>query len=137
MKTEICGLYFTLLTLTRADTNLYRQSRHIIEHQSGRPFNVYWNIPSWNCPKLGIDLELEKYGILHNDKQSWNGSVINIFYSLVNGHWPYYKDTKAINGGIPQLGNITKHLEIFRANVKTMIVNPNFDGLAVIDWEQW
>ena len=44
---------------------------------------------------------------------------------------------KAVNGGIPQLGNLTKHLELFRQNVSSMIVDPDYSGLAVIDWEQW
>ena len=52
--------------------------------------------------ELGVDLNLDKFGILHNEKQSWNGSVINIFYSGY-GKWPYFgPNGEEINGGIPQ-----------------------------------
>ena len=57
---------------------------------------------------------------------------MNIFYSKHNGYWPYYANGKPVNGGIPQLGNLTKHLELFLSNVSSMIVDPEYDGLDAV-----
>ena len=63
--------------------------------------------------------------------------MINIFYSHVTGHWPYYLNGEEVNGGIPQLGNLSLHLEKFRERVEIMIPDEKFNGLAIIDWERW
>ena len=58
--------------------------------------------------------------------------ILQKFGAIKNG-----VNGKAVNGGIPQLGNLTKHLDFFRPNVSSMIVDQDYTGLAVIDWEQW
>ena len=97
-----------------------------LDHPS---FRVFWNSPSQNCPKLGVDLELAKYGIEANENQSWNGSVVNILYSNVIATWPYYDaNENAVNGGIPQLGDLDRHLDSVKRTVSKMIPDKNFDG---------
>ena len=92
-------------------------------------FRVFWNSPSQNCAKLGVDLELAKYGIEANENQSWNGSVINILYSNVIGTWPYYdKNGNPVNGGLPQMGDLEKHLESVARTVSKMISKKDFNG---------
>jgi len=89
--TMLVGKYVPLAYLIYPGiTSLYRESAENLIRNNGRTFSAVWNIPSWNCPKLGVDLELDKYGIQHNINQSWNGSVMNIFYSKNNGYWPYF-----------------------------------------------
>jgi len=98
----------------------------LLDRQS---FRVFWNSPSQNCPKLGVDLELTKNGIEANENQSWNGSVVNILYSNVIGTWPYYDaNENAMNGGIPQLGELARHLESVKRTVSKMIPNKDFNG---------
>ena len=114
-------------------------------------FRVFWNSPSQNCPKIGVDLELAKYGIEANENQSWNGSVVNILYSNVIGTWPYYDaNEKAMNGGIPQLGDLDRHLDSVKRTISTMIPDKDFNGyeykrfarikilrIGILDWETW
>ena len=41
------------------------------------------------------------------------------------------------NGGVPQLGALNDHLELFRKNLDELIPDPKNDGLAIIDFESW
>lgn len=45
--------------------------------------------------------------------------------------------TKQRNGGVPQEGNLTYHLDLFQTDVNEQIADVNFSGLAVIDFESW
>ena len=101
-------------------TSLYRESAENLIRNNGRTFSAVWNIPSWNCPKLGVDLELDKYGIQHNINQSWNGSVMNIFYSKHNGHWPYFdNDAVFLNGSKLLFSAVFKE----RKNLRMIFLN--------------
>lgn len=41
------------------------------------------------------------------------------------------------NGGVPQEGNIKKHLKVFKAHLEEQIVDKSFSGIGVIDFESW
>lgn len=41
------------------------------------------------------------------------------------------------NGGIPQEGNLVKHLEAFERDVKKAIPHESFKGIGVINFDQW
>ncbi|CAD1474545.1 unnamed protein product [Heterotrigona itama] len=41
------------------------------------------------------------------------------------------------NGGVPQEGNLTKHLEVFREHLIHQIPDKSFHGVGVIDFESW
>lgn len=41
------------------------------------------------------------------------------------------------NGGVPQEGNLTLHLDYFRRHLNEQIPNANFSGIGVIDFESW
>lgn len=41
------------------------------------------------------------------------------------------------NGGVPQEGNLTKHLEVFREHLINQIPDKSFHGVGVIDFESW
>ena len=41
------------------------------------------------------------------------------------------------NNRLPQLGNITAHLENVTADINAAIPNPEFSGLGVLDFEEW
>jgi hypothetical protein len=41
------------------------------------------------------------------------------------------------NGGVPQEGNLTRHLEIYRQHVDELVPDANNGGLVVIDFESW
>ena len=42
---------------------------------------------------------------------------------------------KSSNGAIPQQGNVTFHTELLRAHLSTLIPDPKFFGLCLIDFE--
>ena len=41
------------------------------------------------------------------------------------------------NGGVPQEGNLTLHLENFRKHLDEQINDINFNGIGIIDFESW
>ena len=44
---------------------------------------LVWNIPTQTCAKqFGIDVDVEKYGILENKMDGRLGDVIGLFYSV-------------------------------------------------------
>lgn len=42
-----------------------------------------------------------------------------------------------VNGGIPQRGNLSLHLEQVHRDVDALFPDPDYHGYAVIDWEVW
>lgn len=41
------------------------------------------------------------------------------------------------NGGVPQEGNLTAHLEIYRKHVDELVPDRDNSGLVIIDFESW
>lgn len=41
------------------------------------------------------------------------------------------------NGGVPQEGNLTLHLNVFKETVEVLIPDEDFQGIGVIDFESW
>lgn len=102
-----------------------------------RPFMVIWNEPSAHCEAHGINLNLSAWDIVENPNDTFAGDNMNIYYHL--GDWPALnRKTGAVvsNGGVPQRGNLPYHLDQAKAQIlKT--TKPDFDGVAVIDMEEW
>lgn len=62
---------------------------------------------------------------------------MTIFYRDHLGMYPYLsRDGTEMNGGIPQLGDLAAHLSLTEMEISDMLQS-NFSGLAVIDWEEW
>lgn len=106
-------------------------------------FEIYWNVPSYNCRKL---FNPDEHGITMNANHEFQGSKIVIFYERDLGYYPYCEDqdvknattcTKPKYGGVPQATNLTAHLEKLARDVVIKIPDPEFDGLAIIDYERW
>ncbi|XP_073325579.1 hyaluronidase-3-like isoform X1 [Pagrus major] len=104
----------------------------------GRPFVVVWNMPTAQCQKrYKIRLELRDFDIVENRQQRFQGQKMTIFYRDRLGKYPYLsRDGRKVNGGIPQLGDLSAHLTSTVTQVTSML-QPDFSGLAVIDWEEW
>lgn len=41
------------------------------------------------------------------------------------------------NGGVPQEGNLTEHLYVYRRVVEELVPDKNNTGLVIIDFESW
>uniref|UniRef100_A0A1D0C0T3 Hyaluronidase n=1 Tax=Hadronyche infensa TaxID=153481 RepID=A0A1D0C0T3_HADIN len=104
-------------------------------------FNVRWNVPTIQCLKTyGIDFVplLRSYGILVNNGDEFRGGVNTIFYESQLGLYPHLNQTDyPVNGGIPQLGDLSAHLKKSRQDIDKIIPDVQFTGLGIIDWESW
>ncbi|KIH64301.1 hyaluronoglucosaminidase [Ancylostoma duodenale] len=72
--------------------------------------------------------------------QEFFGNKVVIFYENRFGLCPYYKaydPSQPINGGLPQNISIENHLAVVEKQIKGAIPDENFNGIAVIDIEQW
>lgn len=67
---------------------------------------------------------------------SCRGEKITILYDP--GMFPALGTKKERrNGGVPQEGNLTMHLEIYRSHIDELVPDVSNDGLVVIDFESW
>ncbi|KAG8002826.1 Hyaluronidase-1 [Nibea albiflora] len=103
-----------------------------------RPFVVVWNMPTAQCRnRYNIHLDLRDFDIVENREQLFQGQKMTIFYRDRLGQYPYIsRDGTKMNGGIPQLGDLSAHLDLAESQMSSLL-QPNFRGLAVIDWEEW
>ncbi|MEE6525914.1 hypothetical protein FKM82_026230 [Ascaphus truei] len=105
----------------------------------GRPFIVVWNAPTGQCKmRYKIELDLSVFDIVANTNETLIGSNVTIFYHTHLGHYPYFTDDgHPVNGGVPQNESLTKHLKKAEDDINRLIPNKHFQGLGVIDWENW
>lgn len=110
-----------------------------------KPFLAVWQAKTSRClDDFGVNLSLSSYGIVHNKNETWWGESVTTMGKI--GLYPYYDrntsfhhhdNATAHNGGIPQLGNLTAHLEQVMIDIQECIPDKNFNGLGIIDWEEW
>ncbi|KAJ8394865.1 hypothetical protein AAFF_G00042200 [Aldrovandia affinis] len=103
------------------------------------PFITVWNAPTEPCmSKYKVDLDLSVFDIVLNQNQSFMGQNITIFYESKLGLYPHYGARgEAVNGGVPQNFSLREHLSRAQADIVMDIPSPDFQGLAVVDWESW
>ncbi|XP_015114803.1 hyaluronidase [Diachasma alloeum] len=104
-------------------------------------YRVYWNVPTFMCHKYGLNFEeiQRDYGIIQNRNDDFRGENIAILYDP--GQFPAILKSPngsmyLRNGGVPQEGDLQKHLELFKVHVNEQI-SKDFSGVGVIDFESW
>uniref|UniRef100_A0A7M4FXR3 Hyaluronidase n=1 Tax=Crocodylus porosus TaxID=8502 RepID=A0A7M4FXR3_CROPO len=104
-----------------------------------KPFIVVWNAPTEQCRlRYKVDLDLSVFDIASNTNETLSGSNVTIFYHTHLGHYPFYSDNGyPVNGGVPQNESLIKHLNKAKSDIDYSIPMKKFQGLAVIDWENW
>ena len=102
---------------------------------TGWPYTSVWDSPTILCERFKLDFDLSQYLIVQNEGRAFDGNRITLLYQL--GEFPRVDGGKAINGGIPQLGNLSLHLELLRRDVDLLIPSKDFNGLAIMDFEAW
>ena len=108
------------------------------------PFEVVWNA-QWPelCPDAHAAPDaLSRFGITANEHNAFNGDAITILYNhpgnITLGDWPCVGDGGTeYNGGIPQLGNLSKHLAAVKRDVEAAFPDPQHRGIIAVDWEVW
>ncbi|XP_028035357.1 hyaluronidase-like isoform X1 [Bombyx mandarina] len=111
--------------------------------ETKKPFYVYWNVPTMQCRSKKIPFEdlFEKFGILQNENDSFLGKAVSILYDP--GLFPALLTNETSgqiifrNGGVPQEGDLAKHLEVFRRNLVQCVPDEDFSGVGIIDFESW
>jgi hyaluronoglucosaminidase len=95
---------------------------------------VYWNFPTHMCQQHGINFtELTtKFSIVQNEGDQFRGDIITKLdepgrfpklFSNING----VLDSQ--NGGVPQFGKLSEHIEIFKKNVEELVPDVHNNGL--------
>ncbi|XP_065605935.1 hyaluronidase-1 [Cyrtonyx montezumae] len=104
-----------------------------------RPFVTVWNIPSEPCAQqYNISLDLRVFDVVANAGEAFTGQDITLFYSSRLGLFPYYTaQGQPVNGGLPQNASLAAHLQRARRDITAALPSAVYDGLAVVDWEQW
>lgn len=99
------------------------------------PFSVYWNVPSHQCAKYDVYINVSQYGLLQNAGDAFYGDKVTIQYAP--GAFPYLdKGGQPVRGGIPQNGSLTTHVQDFINKLNTL-VPLDFAGAAVLDFEEY
>lgn len=83
-------------------------------------------------------MDVSVFDVVANKEQSFQGSNMTIFYREELGTYPYYTPTgEPVFGGLPQNASLVTHLAHTFQDIKAAMPEPDFSGLAVIDWEAW
>ena len=100
------------------------------------PYAIVWNCATILCTNKGVTFNVTKFDIVQNANDSRAGEYITLLPAL--GKFPVIEDNgEYVNGGIPQLGDLVAHVGNVSLDVKNLIPDVNYDGLAVIDFEAW
>uniref|UniRef100_G1K984 Hyaluronidase n=1 Tax=Anolis carolinensis TaxID=28377 RepID=G1K984_ANOCA len=104
-----------------------------------KAFVVVWNAPTEQCRlRYKVDLDLNIFDVLSNPNDTLNGPTVTIFYPSQLGYYPHFANHRdSIEGGIPQNQSIIKHLNKAKLDINRFIKIKTFQGLGVIDWEDW
>ena len=113
----------------------------------GGHFPVVWN-SKWpqDCADDGAPVTnrraalLASFGVMTNAGAGYYGPAANDSINTMGafGLWPHItSDGSRFNGGIPQRGNLSLHLERVRQDIERYMPSPLWAGAAVIDFEEW
>ncbi|KAM9651481.1 hyaluronidase PH-20 [Trichechus inunguis] len=98
-----------------------------------------WNAPTERCTeKFHVSLDLSLFSLVGSPRKHITGQNLTIFYTDRLGYYPYIdeKTGESVNGGIPQMEDLTKHLTKAKQDI-SYYTQTRHVGLAVIDWEMW
>lgn len=113
--------------------------RRVLPSINELPFMTVWNAPTALCEsRFGVDLDLTVFDIVANHDQVFMGDNITIFYERQLGLYPHYTPLGAsVNGGCPQNASLDDHLWKVDSDLRALVPEREFRGLAVVDWESW
>jgi hyaluronoglucosaminidase len=99
------------------------------------PFPLYWNVGEQNPPPVDVT----QWGFTsRNYTQVGNECSNPGCRPWTQGLFPTINDTgEKINGGVPQAGNLSLHLNSFKEGVLKWIPDEEWSGNAVLDFEAW
>jgi hyaluronoglucosaminidase len=96
-------------------------------------FRVFWNVPTFMCHRYGMDFSdaQSRWNIVQNSGDVFRGEHMVILYDP--GEFPAllldkYGKLHPRNGGVPQEGDLERHLSKLRTQVDELVPNHNFQG---------
>lgn len=97
-------------------------------------YQVYWNMPTFQCRKHSVNFTSvsSQWGMRQNYGDDFRGDVLALLYDP--GLFPALLSTTAggtpvpRNGGVPQAGNLSIHLDRFRDQLAMLIPTTTFQG---------
>ena len=98
---------------------------------SAHRITPYCNFPCPGCTVAAFD-----YAAC-NTTQTGNECNLAGCRPWSQGAFPHYNGDTPVNGGIPQRGNITLHVALLEAGIARWLPDPDYDGNAVFDFEDW
>ncbi|XP_072506692.1 hyaluronidase-1 [Notamacropus eugenii] len=103
------------------------------------PFVAIWNAATNICQtQFQVSIDLDTFHIVANPDQVFKGPNMTIFYSTQLGLYPSYtSEWQPVNGGLPQNASLPDHLSKACQDILASLPKPDFQGLAVIDWDSW
>ncbi|KAM4676905.1 hyaluronidase-1-like isoform 1-T3 [Discoglossus pictus] len=130
-------LVVLLITIEVTTAQTLKQTRKPLVNLN--PFISIWNAPTEQCKRrYNIDLDLSVFDIVINANETLSGSNVTIFYHTHLGLYPYFTDDgKPVHGGVPQNESLENHLKKAEHDINRLIPGKGFQGLGVIDWENW
>eukprot|EP01084_Bolivina_argentea_P180158 311236_1 len=100
-------------------------------------YPVFWNVDETHEPKINIS----QFNILTKNYTQCGDVCSNQqdnCISWTQGYWSIINSSGGIiNGGVPQNGNLTLHLETINKTLPQWIPNIYWSGNAVLDFEDW
>ncbi|KAJ6656205.1 hypothetical protein lerEdw1_004036 [Lerista edwardsae] len=132
-------LWIQYLALTAFIVDGYIMKSAPLPMLPGNPFITFWNAPTEPCKRrYKVDLQLATYGIVANPNETLSGSTVTIFYHNRMGIYPHVDEQGNIHhGGIPQSQDLQEHLVQVEVDIDKALPKRMFNGLGVIDWENW
>ncbi|KAK4878603.1 hypothetical protein RN001_011109 [Aquatica leii] len=133
--------FVLILTVFVVTADVRAQDSNDVARDKRLLFKTYWNMPTFQCAryKLGFEQLAQKYNILQNQNDDFRGDQISLLYDP--GVFPAILSSRSgdfyRNGGVPQEGNLTLHLNTYAEKLDELIPNKNFSGVGVIDFESW
>jgi len=118
---------------------------------AGRAFSLLWNVPwadACRAANHSIDVvNFAAYGIRTNPDLAFNGPAVATLYPEHTGTFPFLQcpsgcphncpaeqQCKAVNNGLPQLVNMTSHLQKWRSDIVRLFPDPLCTAVAALDW---
>ena len=106
------------------------------------PLEVLWNAPypqACRADPSAFARDASRWGLTVNAGAAANGAAI---YTIGQGEGLYPRfgiDGAPINGGLPQLADVERHLAVWLRHVTLLLgpPGPELRGVVGLDWESW
>eukprot|EP00039_Didymoeca_costata_P015420 m.262101 g.262101 ORF g.262101 m.262101 type:complete len:833 (-) comp16222_c0_seq1:188-2686(-) len=109
----------------------YSEKENNRNGEQNADYPIYWWV--WTMNNTNIT---NAGGLQPMTKVQLGGHCITNNKKWTQGNWPSLTP-KLKNGGIPQLANLTEHLEEFSTQLQECVPDTSYNGYIILDLEEW